>query len=93
MQEAEAGKDSVGSNNVRPAGLILPVLLISASFPVCVGQVNTETSFERLSFLLTGTPPGGWIKASRLEHDQCDARRQYVARPAHTMAAHIDGTR
>lgn len=78
IQEAEAGKDSVGSNNVRPAGLILPVLLISASFPVCVGQVNTETSF-----LLTGTPQGGWIKASRLEHDQCDARRQYVARPAH----------
>jgi len=64
FRKLKPGKDAAGSNNVRSASLILPALLISASFPVCVGQVNAETSFERLSSLLAGTPQGGWVKAS-----------------------------
>ena len=64
FRKLKSEKDSAGSNNVRSAGLALPVLLVSASFPVYVGQVNAETSFERLSSLLAGTPQGGWVKAS-----------------------------
>jgi hypothetical protein len=64
FRKLKPGKDSVGLSNVRSTSLILPVLLIGASFPVCVGQVNAETSYERLSSLLAGTPPGGWVKAS-----------------------------
>jgi hypothetical protein len=58
------GKGSVGRHNIRSTRLILPVLLLGASFPISVGQANAETSFERLSSLLGGTPQGGWVKAS-----------------------------
>jgi hypothetical protein len=64
FRKLKSGEDSAGSSNVRPAGPILPVLFVAASFPVCMGQVNAETSFERLSSLLAGTPQGGWVKAS-----------------------------
>lgn len=63
-KKPKPGKGSGGLNNVRPTGLILPFLLVGASFPAFVGQASAETSFERLSSLLAGTPQGGWVKAS-----------------------------
>src|SRR5687768_14430919 len=64
FKKPKPGKGSVGRNNIRSTRLILPVLLLGASFPVCVGQASADTSFERLSSLLAETPQGGWVRAS-----------------------------
>ena len=64
QSEQRVLKASLYKGRVRTANLTLVSLLVVSAFPVFVAQAHAETAFERLSSLLTMTPPGGWVKAS-----------------------------